>query len=91
MSSQLSLTLDTANIQPAQPLPKAVSMLQERGYAQYDVHRIAQALSDELQFAPIDPKIHEAIFKKFVRAYIVPSPSSALFNETRRNAKQVYH
>ena len=89
MTVKLELSLDGLNIKYDPPDPKAITMLRERGYAEHDVQRIAKALAADIQFAPQDPKLHDALFKHFVRQYIVPSVASALHNEAQREKNAV--
>lgn len=78
------LNMDNMPVQQNPPDPKAIKMLQEKGYAAHDVQRIAAQLAKDQQWSPQHPEMHEAIFKRFVRHYIVPTVASALLNEAKR-------
>ena len=59
-------------------------MLQEKGYADYDVQRLSKKLAADLQFSPDDPEMKDGIYRAFLRQFIVPSIASALLNEQTR-------
>ena len=83
------LNMDAMPVKHNPPDPRAIKLLREKGYAEYDVQRIASRLARDQQWSPQHPVIHEAMWNLFIKQYIVPSVASALQNEAERAKSRV--
>lgn len=78
----LQLSLDGAPIAKPVPCPEKIKLLKKKGYTDFDVSRLTQLYALQEQFMP--PDMQQKSHALFIKRFIVPSVSSALLNEYRR-------